>query len=94
MCHANTTFDHPAIFPAKLAHDHIISWSNPGDIVLDPFLGSGTTAEQANETGRKYLGIDISDAYCKIARDRVNYFADVATAAETLKSADFEELLV
>ena len=94
MFPSNTPYNHPAIYPKRLAHDHIISWSNPGDIVLDPFSGSGTTAEQANETGRKYLGVDISAEYCKIARDRVSYFADVAAAAETIKSTDFEELLV
>ena len=90
---AGTKYLHPAIFPAELAHDHIVSWSNPGDIVLDPFSGSGTTVEQAKETGINYLGIDVSAEYCKIARDRVNFYADVATQAEELKSTDFEELL-
>ena len=40
-------YKHPAIFPEKLVDDHILSWSNPGDIVLDPFGGSGTTAKEA-----------------------------------------------
>lgn len=64
-------YNHPAIFPEKLAHDHIISWSNPGDIVLDPMCGSGTTCKEAVKLGRKYIGIDISEEYCKIARQRV-----------------------
>jgi DNA modification methylase len=62
---------HPAQFPEALAQDHIISWSNPGDIVLDPFLGSGTTAVACVKTGRHFIGIDISDEYCEIARRRV-----------------------
>lgn len=64
-------FAHPAIFPEKLAEDHILSWSNPGDIVLDPFIGSGTTAKMAALNGRKYIGIDISEEYCELARKRV-----------------------
>ena len=62
---------HPAQFPETLAHDHIISWSNPGDVVLDPFCGSGTTCKMAKVNGRHYVGIDISQEYCEIARRRV-----------------------
>ena len=64
-------FEHPAIFPEQLAADHIISWSNPGDIVLDPMNGSGTTTKMANKFGRRYIGIDISPEYCEIARKRL-----------------------
>ena len=64
-------YKHPAIFPEALAHDHIISWSNPGDVVLDPFMGSGTTAKMAKLTGRKYIGFEISEEYCEIARKRL-----------------------
>lgn len=63
--------DHPAIFPEALAQDHILSWSNPGDVVLDPFVGSGTTAKMALLNGRHYIGIDISEEYCALARHRV-----------------------
>jgi site-specific DNA-methyltransferase (adenine-specific) len=59
--------EHPAIFPEQLAEDHIISWSNEGDIVLDPFSGSGTTSKMAKKNNRKYIGIDISEEYCKLA---------------------------
>ena len=62
---------HPAVFPEQLAQDHIISWSNPGDLVFDPFVGSGTTAKMALLNGRNYCGIDISEEYCEIARCRV-----------------------
>lgn len=62
---------HPAPFPEPLAADHIASWSNPGDTVLDPFLGSGTTGKMAILSGRKFIGIEISDEYLDIARKRI-----------------------
>jgi len=60
--------NHPAIFPLDLAKDHIKSWSNEGDVVLDPFLGSGTVAIASKQLKRKYIGIDISQEYCEIAK--------------------------
>lgn len=63
---------HPATFPEKLAEDHILSWSNPGDIILDPMCGSGTTLKMARKSGRHYIGIDISEEYCQLSRDRLN----------------------
>lgn len=62
---------HPAIFPEELASDHILSWSNPGDIVLDPMCGSGTTLKMAKETGRHYIGFDISPEYVELSNQRV-----------------------
>jgi len=62
---------HPAIFPEQLAKDHILTWSNEGDIVLDPFMGSGTTAKMAVVTARKYIGFEISKEYCDIADIRL-----------------------
>jgi site-specific DNA-methyltransferase (adenine-specific) len=59
--------EHPAIFPEQLAEDHILSWSDEGDVVLDPFSGSGTTCKMAKKNKRKYIGIDISEEYCKLA---------------------------
>ena len=64
-------YEHPAIFPEKLVQDHIISWSNEGDIVLDPFCGSGTVAKVAGMLNRKWVGIEISSEYCKIANERL-----------------------
>lgn len=58
---------HPAIFPEQLAEDHILSWSNEGGIVLDPFCGSGTTCKMAKKNNRHYIGIDISKEYCDLA---------------------------
>ena len=64
-------FQHPAIFPEKLVEDHILSWSNPSDIVLDPFMGSGTTAKMALLNDRNYVGFELSDTYCDIANERI-----------------------
>ena len=62
---------HPATFPESLARDHILSWSNEGDTVLDPFSGSGTTLKMARLMGRKGIGIEIHQAYCDIAAERL-----------------------
>ncbi len=62
---------HPAPFPMALARDHINSWSNEGDLVLDPMNGSGTTCLSALQLGREYIGIDMSKEYCKLAKDRL-----------------------
>ena len=64
-------FKHPAIFPEQLANDHIISWSNEGDTVLDIFSGSGTTAKMAKLNGRNFIGFEISKEYCDIAEERL-----------------------
>lgn len=63
--------NHPAPFPYKLALDHILSWTNEGDIVLDPMCGSGTTCVAASDSKRKYIGIDISSEYCQLAENRI-----------------------
>ena len=64
-------FKHPAVFPEKLALDHITSWSNEGDLVFDPMCGSGTTCKMAMLNGRNYLGCDISEEYVEIALERL-----------------------
>lgn len=64
-------YNHPAVFPEQLAHDHIISWSNPGDLVIDPFNGSGTTTKVAKQLSRDYIGIDMSQEYVDIANARI-----------------------
>lgn len=65
-------YEHPAIFPEKLVEDHILSWSNPGDIVLDPFGGSGTTAKVSLEQNRKWIYIEKVKKYYDVAKMRVN----------------------
>jgi site-specific DNA-methyltransferase (adenine-specific) len=64
-------YNHPAIFPEGLAEDHILSWSNPGDIVFDPMAGSGTTAKMSKMNGRNFIGFDINEEYVKIAQTRL-----------------------
>ncbi len=68
-------YKHPAQFPEKLAEDHIISWSNEGDIVLDPMCGAGTTCKMAWLNNRKFIGIDISEEYInEICIPRLNTY--------------------
>ncbi len=63
---------HPATFPEQLAEDHIKSWSNEGDLVLDPFMGSGTTAKMAKLNNRNFIGFELSKEYCDLATKRVS----------------------
>ena len=71
----NDKTSHPAVFPEKLAEDHILTWSEEGDVVFDPFVGSGTTAKMAMLNNRHYIGFDISQEYCEIASERVLKYA-------------------
>lgn len=64
-------FEHPAVFPERLAEDHILSWTREGDLVLDPMCGSGTTCKMAKSRGRNFIGCDVSSKYARIARRRV-----------------------
>ncbi len=63
--------EHPAIFPQELAQDHILSWTNPGDLVIDPMVGSGTTLRAAADLGRRAIGIEINPEYCDLIRRRL-----------------------
>lgn len=76
----NTTdearWKHPAKFPLQLPLDHIYSWSNKGDIVLDPFMGSGTTGVAALELERRFIGIEISEEYFKMSQERLQTIID------------------
>lgn len=72
-----TVSGHPAPFPLQLATDHILSWSNEGDCVLDPFSGSGTTAIACLNTNRKYFCIEKDAKYYKIMCDRVKEHANL-----------------
>jgi site-specific DNA-methyltransferase (adenine-specific) len=69
-------FEHPAIFPERLAEDHIISWSKVNDIVLDCFCGSGTVPKMALQNLRNYIGIDISQEYIDLSQKRLNIDMD------------------
>ena len=64
-------FEHPAIFPEQLAKDHILSWTNKNDIVLDPFMGSGTVGKICKLLDRNFIGIEIVKKYFDIAKQRI-----------------------
>jgi site-specific DNA-methyltransferase (adenine-specific) len=64
-------FEHPALMPDKLARDHIVSWSSPGDVVFDPMMGAATTCKMALLTNRRYLGFEIHEPYFDIAQRRM-----------------------
>lgn len=68
---AGTNHGHPAIFPYQLAHDHIVSWSNEGDTVLDPFMGSGTTGVACKNLNRNFIGMELERSYYDIAVKRI-----------------------
>ena len=64
-------YNHPAMFPEELVKRCLKLFSYKNDIILDPFNGVGTTTLVAHQLGRKYIGIDISESYCKTARERI-----------------------
>lgn len=68
---AQNKTEHPAVFPLQLVIDHVLSWSVEGDVVYDPFMGSGTTALAALQTNRQFIGSEISEDYVKIAEKRL-----------------------
>lgn len=70
-------YEHPATFPEKLAEDHILSWSNEGDLVYDPFMGSGTTALMAHKHRRKFLGTEMSKEYFNLVQRRLKKWCPV-----------------
>jgi site-specific DNA-methyltransferase (adenine-specific) len=65
------SYGHPAPFPLDLAKDHIRSWTTEGQIVYDPFMGSGTTAEAARALNRYYIGSEVSENYCRMIENRL-----------------------
>lgn len=90
-------FEHPAMFPESLAEDHIMTWTNPGDLVVDPFVGAGTTTKMAAINGRRWLGIDISEEYIEIANKRMEvaqemidegYVREYASSAKDVLASD------
>jgi site-specific DNA-methyltransferase (adenine-specific) len=88
-------YNHPAIFPEQLAADHIVSWSNVNDLILDPFLGSGTTAYCAKKLNRRCIGIEIEEKYCEMAAKRcaqsVMNFGQVSDISKLNKGGQYYE---
>jgi site-specific DNA-methyltransferase (adenine-specific) len=80
-------YKHPATFPEQLAKDHIISWSNEGDTVLDCFMGSGTTGKMVKQLNRNFIGIEISEEYLQIAKQRIN---DTEIKQQSTKPVDYD----
>ena len=75
----DNTYGHPAVFPEQLAKDHIYSWSNEGDLVYDPFMGSGTTAKMAHIYKRNWIGSEISQEYVDLANKRLKPYLTQTT---------------
>lgn len=67
----NNKTGHPAVFPVRLVEDHIKTWSNPGDIVIDPLMGSGSTGVACVNTGRDFIGMELDEGYFSIAKERI-----------------------
>jgi DNA modification methylase len=80
--------NHPARFPELLAQDHILSWSNPGDLVLDPFMGSGTSGKMALKNNRRFIGIEISPEYVEIAKGRLDLVGPQESVSDFSLSLD------
>lgn len=70
--HDEIAYQHPAIFPEKLVQDHIISWSKEGDVIYDPFMGSGTTAKICLLNARHYIGSEINKEYIELSKNRLH----------------------
>lgn len=83
---------HPAQFPESIARDHILSWSNEGDTVFDPFLGSGTTGKMALANGRKFIGIERDPAYFEIAQKRISETRPAGAQAQPTAANDNKHL--
>ena len=83
------TYNHPTIKPLELVKRHLLHSTQPGDIVLDCFCGSGTTCVAAKELGRRYIGMEIEPTYYKIACDRLN---GIDAKGQTSIFTNFEEL--
>lgn len=64
-------YKHPATMPEELARGHILTWSNPGDLVIDPFMGSGTTLAMAHENNRDFIGFEIDEEYYTMCQSRI-----------------------
>lgn len=83
-------FSHPATFPERLAYDHILSWSNEGDRVLDPFCGSGTTGKMAVIARRNFVGIEVNPEYVALAEARIKRASGIPADIPRLNRREIE----
>jgi DNA modification methylase len=80
--------EHPAVFPLALAQDHLLSWSNENDVILDPFLGSGTTGAACVNLNRRFIGIEKDATYFAIAKDRIQKAIDAKASTKSEETPD------
>ena len=91
----NDKTGHPAVFPEKLAEDHILSWTREGDLVLDPFMGSGTTAKMAMLNNRNYIGFEKNTEYYEKSLERIGKYAgkhNESLSGVTITDTDQQEM--
>ena len=88
----NNKSGHPAVFPLTIARDHIITWSNVGDVVFDPFLGSGTTRIAAYDLGRNFIGTEIHKPYFDAQEDRFKRHIAQPRLEQMIQQAEQEAL--
>jgi site-specific DNA-methyltransferase (adenine-specific) len=85
-------FEHPAIFPEELTAKHIITWTKKGDIVYDPFMGSGTTAKLSIQLGRTWIGSELDKTYSDVCLRRIsNVEHDESVSAEYITKESLEK---
>ena len=82
-------YDHPTIKALPMVKNHILHSTNEGDVVLDCFMGSGTTPAACKELGRKYIGIELNPKYYEIAKDRLNGVTQKAKKSGQINLFDF-----
>ena len=91
----NDKTGHPAVFPEKLAEDHILSWTREGDLVLDPFMGSGTTAKMAMLNNRNYIGFEKNTEYYEKSLERIGKYVgkhNESLSGVTITDTDQQEM--
>ena len=73
---SKASYKHPATMPEELARGHVLTWSDKNDLILDPFMGAGTTAQVCLEENRNFIGFEIDETYHQMCVDRVQPWQD------------------
>ena len=73
---SKASYKHPATMPEELARGHVLTWSDKNDLILDPFMGAGTTAQVCLEENRNFIGFEIDETYHQMCVDRVQPWTD------------------